>query len=200
MKKNNKVAFLIFKRIFDILFSLFMIIFCFSFLWWWIFLINLFVTKGHPFFNPERIGKNKKVFRMLKFRSMKMEANPNLAPSDMNKETQDSMDTKFGKFLRKTSLDETLQFLNIFIGQMSVVGPRPGAKEHEDMLIKARESYTPSAFDVRPGLTGYSQVYMKRQHDVMSKAWFDSEYVKIMSPKVDIKIIVHTFLFIFKGK
>ena len=108
--------------------------------------------------------------------------------------------TKVGKLLRKTSLDETLQFLNIFIGQMSVVGPRPGAKEHEDMLIKARESYTPSAFDVRPGLTGYSQVYMKRQHDVMSKAWFDSEYVKIMSPKVDIKIIVHTFLFIFKGK
>ena len=199
MAKKNKRTFLFFKRLFDILFSLFMIIFCFSFIWWWIFIINLFVTKGHPFFNPERIGKNKKVFRMLKFRSMRKDA-PIIPPYEMSEEQLNSLETGFGRFLRKTSLDETLQFLNIFIGQMSVVGPRPGAKEHEDMLIKARESYTPSAFDVRPGLTGYSQVYMKRQHDVMSKAWFDSEYVKIMSPKVDIKIIVHTFLFIFKGK
>ena len=104
-----------------------------------------------------------------------------------------------GRFTRKTSLDETLQFINVLIGNMSIVGPRPGAKEHEDILVKARESYTPNAYEVKPGITGYSQVYMKRQHDAMSKAWFDSEYIKKMSVIVDIKIMLHTFLFV-KGK
>ena len=136
---------------------------------------------------------------MFKFRSMRKDA-PVIPPYEMTEEQRNQYETKFGRFLRKTSLDETLQFINVFIGQMSIVGPRPGAKEHEDMLIKARESYTPNAYEVRPGITGYSQVYMKRQHDVMSKAWFDSEYIKKMSTIVDIKIIVHTMLFAFKGK
>ena len=136
---------------------------------------------------------------MFKFRSMKKDA-PVIPPYEMTEEQRNSYETGFGRFLRKTSLDETLQFINVFIGQMSIVGPRPGAKEDEDMLIKARESYTPNAFEVRPGITGYSQVYMKRQHDVMSKAWFDSEYIKKMSVIVDIKIIIHTMLFAFKGK
>ena len=136
---------------------------------------------------------------MFKFRSMRKDA-PIIPPYEMTDEQLKSLETKFGRFLRKTSLDETLQFINVFIGNMSIVGPRPGAKENEDILIKARESYTPNAFDVKPGITGYSQVYMKRQHDVMSKAWFDSEYVKIMNPWVDFKILIHTFFYMFKGK
>ena len=72
-------------------------------------------------------------------------------------------------------------------------------RKWEEMLVEARESFTPNAFEVRPGLTGYSQVYMKRQHDVKSKAWFDSQYVQKMSFLLDLKILVHTFLFI-KGK
>ena len=187
------------KRILDILFSFVMIILCLTFLWWWIFIINLFVTKGHPFFNPERLGKNKKVFKIFKFRSMKVDA-PIIPPYEMSDEDRETLETKFGRFLRKTSLDETLQFFNVLFGQMSIVGPRPGAKEHEDILIKARESYSPSAFEVKPGITGYSQVYMKRQHDAMSKAWFDSEYVKKMSFILDLKIVAHTFFMIFKGK
>ena len=196
---KRKVVFLMFKRLFDILFSLFMIIICFSLLWWWITIVNLFATKGHPFFAPKRVGKNKKVFRMFKFRSMRVDA-PVIPPYEMSKEERESYETGFGKFLRKTSLDETLQFINVLIGNMSIVGPRPGAAEGEDILIEARNSYNPSAFEVRPGITGYSQIYMKRQHDVMSKAWFDSEYVKKMSFILDIKIIVHTFLLIFKGQ
>ena len=195
----KRKVFLGFKRLFDILFSLFMIIVCFSLLWWWITIVNLFVTKGHPIFAPKRVGKHKKIFKMLKFRSMRVDT-PIIPPYEMSDEERYSYETGFGKFLRKTSLDETLQFLNVFIGQMSIVGPRPGAAEHEDILIEARDSYTPSAFEVRPGITGYSQVYMKRQHDVMSKAWFDSEYVKKMSFVLDLKIIVHTSLFIFNGK
>ena len=195
----KRKMFLVFKRIFDILFSLFAILLCFFLLWWWITIVNLFVTKGHPFYTPERFGKNKKIFNMFKFRTMKKDT-PFISAYLMSKEERESYETGFGKFLRKTSLDETLQFINVLFGQMSVVGPRPGAVKDEDILTNARDSYNPSAFEVRPGITGYSQVYMKRQHDVMSKAWFDSEYVKIMSFKVDFKIIIHTFLFIFKGK
>ena len=195
----RRKGFLILKRILDIFFSLLAILLCFSLLWWWIFIINIFATKGHPFFAPKRIGRNKKVFRMFKFRSMKVNA-PVIPPYEMSKEERESYETGFGKFLRKTSLDETLQFINVFIGNMSIVGPRPGAAENEDILIEARDSYNPSAFEVRPGITGYSQIYMKRQHDVMSKAWFDSEYVKKMSFIVDLKIIAHTFFLIFKGQ
>jgi len=130
---------------------------------------------------------------------MKKDA-PVIPPYEMTAEQLKSNETLFGRFLRKTSLDETLQFFNILFGQMSFVGPRPGAAENEEMLVKARESYTPNAFDIKPGLTGYSQVYMKRQHDVLSKAWFDSEYIKKMSPLLDLKIIAHTFFYIFRGK
>ena len=176
-----------------------MMIICFLLLWWWVFIINLFVSKGHPFFVPKRLGKDKRVFKMFKFRSMKIDA-PIIPPYEMSKEEAESYETKFGRFLRKTSIDETLQFINVFIGNMSLVGPRPGAEKDEDMLIKARDSFIPSAYEVKPGITGYSQIYMKRQHDVMSKAWFDSEYVKKMSSILDLKIIVHTFLLMFKGK
>ena len=196
MKKKR--FFLFIKRTFDIFFYLFMIILCFALLWCWVTIINIFATKGHPFFAPRRVGKHKKIFKMFKFRSMKVNA-PVIPPYEMTDELRDIYETKFGRFLRKTSIDETLQFINVLFGQMSIVGPRPGAAEHEDNLIKARESCTPNAFEVRPGITGYSQVYMKRQHDVMSKAWFDSEYVQKMSFIIDLKIILHTFLFI-KGK
>ena len=198
MKTSQKI-YLPFKRLIAILGSLVGIVVCFVLLWWWVLPINLIVTRGHPFFRQERLGKNKKVFKMFKFRSMRKDA-PIIPPYEMTDEQLKSLETKFGRFLRKTSLDETLQFINVFIGNMSIVGPRPGAKENEDILIKARESYTPNAFDVKPGITGYSQVYMKRQHDVMSKAWFDSEYVKIMNPWVDFKILIHTFFYMFKGK
>ena len=191
-------VFLFFKRMFDIIFSLFAILLCFVLLWWWITIINIFATKGHPFFAPDRLGKNKKIFKMFKFRSMKMNA-PIIPAYELSKEDRKKLETRFGRFLRATSLDETPQFINILIGQMSIVGPRPVDKT-ENILIEARDSYNPSSFSVRQGLTGFAQVYMKRQHDSMSKAWFDCEYVKKMSILLDIKIIVHTFLLLFKGR
>ena len=136
---------------------------------------------------------------MFKFRSMKNDA-PIIPPYEMSKDEFESYETGFGRFLRKSSIDESLQFINVLIGQMSIVGPRPGAKDGEDILIKARESYSPTAYKVKPGITGYSQVYMKRQHDAMSKAWFDSEYVKKMSFILDLKIVIHTVLLVFKGR
>ena len=130
---------------------------------------------------------------MCKFRTMKIDT-PVIPPYEMTREQMDMYETGFGKFLRKTTLDETLQFFNVLIGQMSLVGPRPGAAKDEDMLVVARESYNPSAFEVRPGMTGYAQVYMRRKHDVTSKSWYDSEYVKRMSFILDIKIIINTLL------
>ena len=186
-----------FKRFLDIIGSLLGIILCLALLWWWVLILNIIATKGHPIFVQKRVGKNKKIFGMLKFRSMKIDANPNLAPSDMSAETQKSMDTWLGKFLRKTSIDETLQLLNIFIGQMSFIGPRPGAAINEEELIRLRESYTPNAFDVKPGLGGYAQIKMNREHDPVEKAKYDHEYALKVSFWLDIKIFFGTIFKIF---
>ena len=134
---------------------------------------------------------------MIKFRSMKMDANPNLAPSDMDESTQKSMDTGFGKFLRKTSIDETPQLLNIFIGQMAFIGPRPGSAHNEEHLRECRLKYAPNAYDVKPGISGYAQIKLKREHDPEFKAIWDSEYVKRISFWFDTKIFVYTILKLF---
>ena len=196
MKKSQK-AYLPFKRFIGIVGSLAGIIFCGVLLWWWIIPINAIVTKGHPFFCQERYGKNKKVFKMIKFRSMKLDANPNLAPSDMDQSTQKGMYTGFGTFLRKSSIDETPQLFNVFAGQMAFVGPRPGSAHNEEFLRECREKYTPNAYDVKPGITGYAQIKMKREHDPEFKAEWDHKYVLRMSFGFDIKIFFYTILKIF---
>lgn len=134
---------------------------------------------------------------MIKFRSMKLDANPNLAPSEMDKDNQKSMETGFGKFLRKTSIDETLQLLNIFVGQMAFIGPRPGAAHNEDFLIEWWEKYTPNAYDVKPEISGYAQIKMKREHDPEFKALWDHKYVERMNLWFDIGVFGYTILKIF---
>ena len=196
MKKSQK-AYLPFKRLIGIFGSLIGIVVCFIFLWWWIIPVNAIVTKGHPFFIHERYGKNKRIFKLIKFRSMKMDANPNLSPSKMNIDEQSSMETGFGRFLRKTSFDETVQLLNIFIGDMAFIGPRPGAALNEEELVSAREKYDPNAYCVRPGLSGLAQVKMKREHDPNIKAKYDHEYVKSLSFWLDVKLFVLTILRLF---
>ena len=195
MKKSQKF-YLIIKRIIGIVGSFVGIIFCFSLFWWWVFIINCFVTKGHPIYIQQRIGKHKKVFGLLKFRSMRLDA-PEVPPNEFTDELRDSMETKFGKFLRKTSMDETLQLFNIFIGQMAFIGPRPGAAKNENYLIEYREKFTPNAFDVRPGLGGLAQMKMKRDHNPEEKAKYDHEYVLNLSFWNDIKIFVGTVLKLF---
>lgn len=197
MKKTQKAYFL-FKRVIGILGSLFGILFCLVFLWWWIFPINAIATKGHPTFVHARVGKNKKTFGLIKFRSMRVDANPNLAPSHMGESTQKSMETGFGKFLRKTSLDETLQLINILKGDMAFIGPRPGAAINEDDLIAEREKYTPNAYDVKPGLSGLAQIKMRRDHDPALKAKYDHEYVSNLSFWLDIKLFVLTIFRVFR--
>ena len=152
--------------------------------------------KGHPFYVQRRLGKHKKEFELIKFRSMRVDA-PEVAPSDIDENTQKNTETGFGKFLRKTSLDETPQLLNIFIG------PRPGAAHNEEELIRLREQYKPNAFDVKPGLGGWAQLKNKRAHDSETNALLDHEYVKNISLWFDMKIFVLTVLHLFgsgKGK
>lgn len=196
MKTHQKI-YLPLKRLIGLVGSFAGIIVCFALLWWWVIPVNAIVTKGHPFFVQERYGKHKKVFKMIKFRSMKLEADPNLAPSDMNKEQQKSMDTGFGKFLRATSIDETPQLLNILIGQMAFIGPRPGSAHNEEFLRECREKYTPNAYDVKPGISGYAQVKMKREHDPEFKAYWDYRYAERMSLWFDAGVFLYTILKIF---
>lgn len=196
---TRQKIYLPFKRLIGIFGSIVGIAVCFVLLWWWVIPVNAIVTKGHPFFVHKRLGKNKKVFGLIKFRSMRLDANPNRAPSTMNVEEQRAMETKFGKFLRKTSIDETPQLLNIMVGQMAFIGPRPGAALNEEYLVCAREKYQPNAFQVRPGLGGLAQLSMKRNHNPDLKAKIDSEYISSLSLINDIKIFVSTFFHIFNS-
>ena len=122
---------------------------------------------------------------------------PEIASSDLNTETQRSMETGFGRFLRRTSFDETLQLFNIFIGQMAFIDPRPGAAHNEEEFIKLREQYKPNAFDAKPGLGGWAQLKNQRAHDPETKALLDHEYVKNLSLWLDIKIFVLTVFHLF---
>lgn len=195
MKKWQKFYLLI-KRLIGLLGSIVAILLCVALFWWWILPINAIVTKGHPFFVQERLGYHKKVFKLVKFRSMKINA-PVIPPSEMTAEKQKSLEIAFGRFLRKSSLDETPQLLNVFIGQMSFIGPRPGAAKNEEVLVKYRESYTPNAYDVRPGMSGYAQTRMARAHDPAQKAWYDAQYVCRISLWMDTKIFFYTAAMIF---
>ena len=195
--RTSQKIYLPFKRLIGFFGSIIGIIVCSILLWWWVIPVNAIVTRGHPFFAQERYGKHEKVFKMIKFRSMRLDANPNLAPSDMTVETQKAMDTKFGKFLRRTSFDETPQLFNIFIGQMAFIGPRPGSAHNEEFLRECREKYIPSAYDVRPGISGYAQIKMKRKHDPEFKAEWDHKYALRMSFWFDAGIFIYTILKIF---
>lgn len=196
MLRRSQKLYLVLKRTIDIFGSLLgiavlspLIILCI--------IITSCTSKGGAFFIQERLGKHKTVFRMIKFRSMRMDAKQ-IAPEHMSIEEQQSMVTPWGKFIRKTSIDEIPQLFNILIGNMSFIGPRPSqTEEYEGDLVAMRESYVPSAYEVRPGLSGYAQIHMKREHDISEKARLDSYYVQKMSFWFDLKIFLYSFLFAF---
>ena len=189
LRKSQKI-YLPFKRLIVIVGSFVGIIFCFVLLWWWVIPVNAIVTKGHPFFARHRIGKNGKAFRCLKFRSMKVTADPHMTSRDSNMECQI---TKFGKFLRRTSIDETLQLFNIFVGQMAFIGPRPLIDVNEDVVtINLRKEN--GAIILRPGLSGYAQIHKRGDLDPETKAMYDGMYLKMFSFWLDTKIFVYTVL------
>lgn len=128
---------------------------------------------------------------------MKTDA-PNIGAEYLSEERSDQYTTKWGKFLRKTSLDELPQLFNILGGSMSFIGPRPGlTKDGEPELVEERESYLPSAYSVKPGLSGYAQILLKRSHDIKERAKFDSYYAAHESLILDSKLFFLSFLVIF---
>lgn len=150
--------------------------------------IIYFTDKGTIFYKADRLGYQGKVYRMYKFRSMKMHA-PDVRNADgstFNSE-DDPRVTRIGKILRKTSIDETPQIINVLIGDMSIIGPRPfipvkDAKENSIDFV--------DRLNVRPGITGYTQAYFRNSISQEEKIRIDAEYARNVTFLGDLKILI----------
>lgn len=152
---------------------------------------------GPVFFKQKRIAQNKdgkiRYFNIFKYRSMKT-STPKDTPTHLLSNPEQYI-TSIGKFLRKTSLDELPQIFNIFLGQMSIIGPRPALWNQED-LYSEREIY--GANDVKPGLTGWAQINGRDELEIDAKAKLDGEYVEKMSFLFDCKCFFGTIFSVLK--
>ncbi len=153
-------------------------------------------SKGPVIFKQERIGKNGKVFNIWKFRSMKVGAEK--TGSGVYSEKGDPRITKVGKFLRATSLDEIPQFFNIFIGDMSFIGPRPPLTYHPWTIDKYSDEQK-KMFNVRPGVTGWAQVNGRKEVEWNKRIELNVWYVENLSFWLDIKIIFKTIGKVFSN-
>ena len=144
--------------------------------------------RGPVFFKQKRIGKDQKHFMMLKFRTMRTDTPKDIA-THLLTDPQKYI-TKVGRFLRKTSLDELPQLINILAGHMSIVGPRPALWNQFD-LIEEREKY--GVHQVRPGLTGWAQVNGRDELEIPVKAKLDGEYIEKFGLMMDIRCFFATF-------
>lgn len=164
----------------------------------WLYLILIIAIKiddpGPAFFTQKRVGIGKTYFKLHKFRSMKM-CTPHDTPTHLL-ENPEQYITRMGKFLRKSSLDELPQIWDIFVGNMSVIGPRP-ALWNQDDLVAERDKY--GANDVRPGLTGWAQINGRDELEIDVKARFDGEYVEKMSFWFDVKCFFGTIFSVLKS-
>lgn len=184
------------KRIFDILLSLLLLPF--------VLLIMIPVAiaikiedKGPIFYNATRLGKDMNEFIMYKFRSMKVNA-PDIRNEDGTTFNSDNdiRVTKVGKILRKTSIDELPQILNVLKGDMSFVGPRPSPLG--DKSIYPKEFF--KKFDARPGITGYNQAVLRNNATMDERIINDAYYVDNISAILDIKIIIMTIVSVLQSK
>ena len=181
------------KRLFDFILSLVGLIILSP-----VFLVLLVAIKldspGPVLFKQKRVGIHKTHFRILKFRTMRIDT-PKDMPTHLLKNPEQYI-TKTGKFLRKTSLDELPQILNILKGDMAIVGPRPALWNQYD-LIAERDKY--GANDVRPGLTGWAQINGRDELEIPVKAKLDGEYVEKMGPAMDLRCFFGTFVSVLRG-
>ncbi|QFK72930.1 sugar transferase [Pradoshia sp. D12] len=153
--------------------------------------------KGSIFYNAPRLGKDGKVFNMYKLRSMKMNA-PDLRNDDGStfNAADDPRLTRVGKFIRKTSLDETPQLLNIIKGDMSIIGPRPDLPEHQELY----EGNEGRKLEIRPGVTGYNQAYFRNTVPWKERIQNDIYYIDNLSWWLDMKIFFKTAISVLKRK
>lgn len=157
----------------------------------WLFLILSVAIKldspGPVFFRQKRVGKNKKHFQILKFRTMRIDT-PHDMPTHLLQDP-DQYITRVGRFLRRTSLDELPRLWNIFVGDMAVIGPRPALWNQYD-LLDARDQY--GANDLRPGLTGWAQIHGRDELEIPEKARLDGYYAQNLSFGLDVRCFFGT--------
>ena len=189
----------ILKRLADLVLSFFAIVFLSVPMLFIIIAIKI-DSPGSAFFKQKRVGKDGTYFNILKFRTMRTDT-PHDAPTHELSDPKKWI-TKAGGFLRKTSLDEIPQIFNIFVGQMSIIGPRPALWNQYD-LVEEREKY--GANSVRPGLTGWAQINGRDELEIPVKAKLDGEYVEALNKggftaiKMDLKCFFGTFLSVLRS-
>lgn len=194
---TKKPAYDFFKRVFDIICSLFALVILFPFMIIVVLIVALSDGQGHPFFVQKRTGRNGKEFKLIKLRTMKLNAecelenlqHKNEMDGPVFKIQDDPRITKLGKFLRKFGFDEVPQLLNILTGSMSFVGPRPPLPKE----VEQYSTYDRARLLVKPGLTCYWQVSPNR-NSVSFKEWMelDRKYIAERSFLLDIKLIFLT--------
>ena len=183
-----------FKRTLDIVLS-FLGMFVLSPFFLFLVLAIKLDSKGPVLFKQKRVGLHKKHFYILKFRTMRIDT-PNDTPTHLL-ENPEQWITKVGKFLRKTSLDELPQIWNIFVGDMSIIGPRPALWNQYD-LIEERDRY--GANDVLPGLTGWAQIHGRDELPIAKKAELDGYYVQHLSFGLDVRCFFGTIKSVAKSE
>ena len=174
------------KRIFDLSLAILLIIFFVIPFLLIIIFIKIF-SSGPIFHISKRIGKNKKIFNMIKLRTMKV-GTPQINTNDLTNVHEHL--TEFGKVLRKYSIDEIPQIFNVLVGDMSFVGPRP-ALENQDLLISKRDKF--NIHELKPGITGLAQINGRDMINLEKKVYFDNLYKINQSFFFDIKILFKTF-------
>lgn len=184
------------KRVLDIIFSFFALLILLV-IFIPVALAIKFEDHGPIFYLDKRYGKDTKKFTMYKFRSMKVNA-PDIRNSDGTtfNSKDDPRVTKVGKFIRKTSIDELPQILNVLLGHMSLIGPRPSP-------LGDKSQYGPAfmrKFEVKPGITGYSQAYLRNEASMEQRIEYDNFYIDNISFMFDVKIFFQTIVSVLKSK
>lgn len=178
----------VFKRVIDVLISFFALLM----LWPLFIVIAILIKKedkGPVFYMQRRTGKDGKVFEMYKFRSM------NVVPRGQEMTiSHDKRVTKIGKFLRNTSLDELPQFINVLVGDMSFIGPRPWITEYYDNFTNEQKRRV----EVKPGIIGLAQAKGRNGLTIFQKINYDIEYVNNISFKMDCKILIESIKIVLK--
>ncbi|WP_299393628.1 undecaprenyl-phosphate glucose phosphotransferase [uncultured Gelidibacter sp.] len=187
------------KRTFDIVLSIFIIVFILSWLAPIIAILIKLDSKGPVFFKQPRNGFNYRVFDCYKFRSMILNSEAHISQATRG----DERVTKFGSFLRKTSLDELPQFVNVLFGDMSVVGPRPHMVSHTNIYANRIDKFMVRHF-VKPGITGLAQISgfrgeVETDKDIIGRVKYDIYYIENWSLLLDLKIIFRTVYNAIKG-